>query len=214
MNSKYTLYSAPTGNGRKAAIMLEELGVEYTYKPVNIITGDQFKEEYIKINPNSKIPTLIDHEENDFSIFESGAILLYLAEKHGKFLSTNVLERSKTIQWLLFQNAGVGPMFGQFGHFYKYGGKDLQEKYSLHRYTNESKRLLKVIDDRLSQSQFISGNEYGIADISTFPWIAVLSEYFEAGEILGLDNFLNLQKWYKSCMNREATQKAYKKIIL
>jgi GST-like protein len=211
--SKYTLYTAPTGNGRKVAIMLEELGLEYNYKPVNIMTGDQFQEDYIKINPNSKIPTLVDHEQNDFSVFESGAILLYLAEKHGKLLPTDTLERSQTIQWLFFQNAGVGPMFGQFGHFFKYGGKDLEEKYPLERYTKETKRLLGVIDTRLSQSPYMSGKEYGIADISTFPWIAVLVEYFQAEEILELDSFTNLQKWYHDCMNREATKKAYQKII-
>lgn len=214
MNSPYTLYTAPTGNGRKIAIMLEELELEYTYKPVNILTGDQFQPDYIGMNPNSKIPTLVDHQENDFSIFESGAILLYLAEKHGKLLPTDTLKRSEAIQWLFFQNAGVGPMFGQFGHFYKYGGKDLEEKYSLNRYTNESKRLLQVMEDRLSQSKYISGEEYGIADISTFPWIAVLVEYFEAEEVLDLHSFTKLQKWYKECMNREATQRAYQKITI
>jgi GSH-dependent disulfide-bond oxidoreductase len=209
-----TLYTAPTGNGRKIAIMLEELGIEYNYKPVNILTGGQYQEDYIKINPNSKIPTLIDHSENDFPIFESGAILIYLAEKYGKLLPADKFKRSEVIQWLFFQNAGVGPMFGQFGHFYKYGGKDMEDKYPLERYTKETKRLLKVLDNRLAKSRYLGGDEFTIADISTFPWVAVLDEYFQAQEILELNCYLNLQHWHKECMSRESVQKAYQRLSL
>ncbi|MEM1312190.1 MAG: glutathione S-transferase N-terminal domain-containing protein [Patescibacteria group bacterium] len=214
MKSSYTVYSAPTGNGRKPIILLEEMGIEYDYHPVDISKGEQFKQEYVKLNPNSKIPTLVDHSNNDFVVFESGAILLYLAEKHSKFIPEDTLSRSEVVQWLFFQNAGIGPMFGQFGHFFKLSKEKCDHPYPLERYTKEAKRLLLVLDSRLSRSEFIGGAEYSIADISTFPWVDILTEYLQAQDYLELESYHYLHSWLSKCKERKAVVRAYERLSL
>ena len=166
------VYSWPTPNGHKVHIMLEECGLPYRAHPVNIGAGDQFKPEFLAISPNNKIPALTDPDGPDgrpISLFESGAILLYLAAKTGKLLPTSVRDRYEVLQWLMFQMGGVGPMLGQAHHFRIYAPEKLP--YAVDRYTNEAKRLYGVMDKRLAQSKYIAGPEYTIADIAIFPWL-------------------------------------------
>ena len=166
------LYTWPTPNGRKVQIMLEEIGEPYTVRPVNTRKGDQFAPEFLRLNPNNKIPAIIDREGpggKPLVLFESGAILIYLAEKSGKLLSLHGSERYVTLQWLMFQMSGVGPMFGQATHFRAYS-KDAHP-YSIERYTNEVGRLYRVMEKRLGTVQYLAGNDYSIADIATFPWM-------------------------------------------
>ena len=196
------LFSANTPNGKKISIMLEEIGYNYKVTKVDINNGDQFKEDFKKISPFSKIPVIIDHK-NDKTIFESGAILIYLAEKSGKLLNkTNSDEYYRTIEWLMWQMGGVGPMFGQVHHFVKYNkGKSA---YAEERYSKEARRLYGVMDKRLGKHQFISGNEYSIADISIWPWTA----RFDWQEI-DLNEFPNVTRWYKELADRPAVQKGW-----
>lgn len=202
------LYSLNTPNGQKVGIALEEMGLSYEPHLINILEGDQFKEEFIRINPNSKIPAIVDPDGpgGEHSVFESGAILLYLAEKSGKFLSTDPVLRSETLQWLFFQMGGVGPMFGQYGHFFKYAGEKCDHPYPLDRYTNETKRLLTVIDKRLGGRDFLVGEDYSIADMATFPWVLCLEEHYKATEHLGLQDFKNVKRWKENLLSREKTK--------
>jgi len=186
------IYYWPTPNGQKATIMAEECGLEYTVKPINILKGEQFNPEFLALNPNNKIPTIVDHEGpggKPFTVFESGAILLYLAEKTGQFLPKTEAERYEAIQWLMFQVASVGPMFGQCGHFMGYAPEPIQ--YAIDRYKNETLRLYKVMDNRLAEHEFLSG-EYSIADIATYPWVDVrwLHE-------IDIDEFPHVKRWYE-----------------
>lgn len=167
------LYTWPTPNGHKAAIMLEETGLEYRVHPVDIANGEQFAPEYEAINPNGKIPAIIDQDGPGgapFAVFESGAILIYLGEKTGRFLSSEPRRRSQTIQWLMFQVGGIGPMFGQAQHFRRFAPQPLP--YAIERYTVEAARLYGVLDKRLAASEFLAADEYSIADIATYPWAA------------------------------------------
>lgn len=206
------LYSLATPNGQKVSIALEEMGIAYDAHLINIMQGDQFSDEYIKISPNSKIPAIIDPNFSDpnspddepLTIMESGAILIYLAEKSGKFLSDNPRLRNETLQWLFFQAAHIGPMFGQFGHFYVYAKEQCEHPYPLERYSLEVKRLLAVLDKRLEGRTFLINNEYSIADIATFPWVGCLDQFYKAGDILGLDDFKHVQQWYQRCASRPA----------
>ncbi|MGV3656144.1 MAG: glutathione S-transferase N-terminal domain-containing protein, partial [Noviherbaspirillum sp.] len=166
------LYSTATPNGHKVHIMLEECGLPYRIHPIDIGAGDQFKPEFLAISPNNKIPAIVDPDGPDgqpYSVFESGAILVYLASKTGKFLGATDRDRFTTLQWLMFQMGGVGPMLGQNHHFRRYAPEKVE--YAINRYTNEPRRLYGVIDRRLSESPCLAGEEYTIADIATFPWL-------------------------------------------
>ncbi|MGH1467373.1 MAG: glutathione binding-like protein [Bdellovibrionales bacterium] len=203
--SKIQLYSLATPNGQKVSIALEEMGLEYDAHTINIMEDDQFTPEFIAINPNSKIPALVDPEGDSgkpLNIMESGAILLHLAEKTGKFLPKDPGARSRVLQWLFFQVGGAGPMFGQFGHFYKYGKNNCDHPYPVERYAKETRRLLKVMDVQLSKNAFIAGEELSIADFSLAPWVDGLSRFYEANEILELDSFKNVDRWMKILMAR------------
>jgi len=166
------LYSWATPNGHKVHIMLEELGLAYNVHPINIGAGDQFKPEFLKISPNNKMPAIVDPDGPDgkpISLFESGAILIYLAEKHGKFLSTDPRQRYTTLQWLMWQMGGLGPMLGQAHHFRNYAPERIE--YAYNRYTNEANRLYGVLDKRLGEARFLAGDDYSIADIAAWPWM-------------------------------------------
>jgi GST-like protein len=190
--NKIQLYSLPTPNGVKASIMLEEIGLPYEPHLVNFETDDQKTPEFRSLNPYGKIPALIDPQGPNgqaIGLFESGAILIYLADKSGKLLPRDPAARYQTIQWLFFQVGGVGPMFGQVGFFHKFAGKDFADKRPRDRYVGEAKRLLQVIDSQLASHAWLAGDEYSIADIATFPWIRNLAGFYGAGEIVGIDDY-------------------------
>ncbi|MBC7780687.1 MAG: glutathione S-transferase N-terminal domain-containing protein [Proteobacteria bacterium] len=200
------LYTWPTPNGHKLHIALEEMGLAYTVHAVNIRTGEQFQPEFLAISPNNRIPALVDTDGPDgkpISLFESGAMLIYLAEKSGKLLPKAARERYATLQWLMWQMGGVGPMFGQANHFRAYA-KDPQP-YPIERYTNESNRLARVLDKQLAQHAFVTGNDYTIADIAIFPWI-------RGSEKRGVDiaTYPNLQRWFDTINARPAVERALK----
>ena len=192
----YDLYTAPTPNGWKASIMLEELAVPYTVKLVNLGKMEQKELAYLKLNPNGRIPTVVDKEAGDFPIFESGAILLYLAEKHGKFIPSDVKGRSRVVQWLMFQMGGVGPMQGQANVFFRYAPEKIQ--YAIDRYQNEVKRLYGVLDTRLGEAEYLAG-DYSIADIATWPWVSL---HGWAG--VPIDDLKNLRRWIDAVGARPA----------
>lgn len=207
------LYSLATPNGQKVSVALEELRLAYTPHTINILKGEQFTPDFVALNPNSKIPVLVDEEGPNGStvtIVESGAILLYLAEKTGGLLSTDPVLRMETIQWLFFQMANIGPMFGQFGHFFKYAKDRCLDPYPLERYTTEAKRLLTLLDSRLANREWIVGEAYSIADIAIFPWVECLGQFYNAGEQLQLSEYSNVQEWLKRCLARPAVQRGMK----
>ena len=200
------LYSLATPNGQKISVALEELALDYTPHTINILTGEQFTPAFIALNPNSKIPVLVDEDGpkgETVSIMESGAILLYLAEKTGQLLSSDPLVRLETIQWVFFQMASIGPMFGQFGHFYKYAGEKCTHPYPVERYTNEAKRLLQVLETRLENRHWLVGGQYSIADIAIFPWVDCLVRFYKAEE----HTYPNVLAWLARCLERPAVQK-------
>jgi len=186
------LYSLPTPNGVKVSIMLEETGLPYEAHLVSFETNDQMSPAFLSLNPNNKIPAILDPQGpggRPLALFESGAILLYLAEKTGKFLPADPAQRYETIQWLMFQMGGIGPMFGQLGFFHKFAGKDYEDKRPRDRYVAESKRLLAVLNQRLADREWIMGESYTIADIAVFPWVRNLIGYYGAGELVGVSDF-------------------------
>ena len=196
------LYFWPTPNGHKIPIMLEECGLEYRVKAVNMLRGEQFRPGFLRINPNNKIPAILDHEGPGgapMTLFESGAILQYLAEKSGKFLPRVRRERYQVIQWLTFQVANVGPMFGQCGHFLGYAPRKIP--YAIERYRNETLRLYGVMDRQLGKHEFLAGR-YSIADIATWPWLRV--RWLHRIE---LDDFPNVERWYRQIEARPAVQR-------
>ena len=197
------LYTWQTPNGRKVSIMLEEIGLDYKVFPINISKDEQFQPHFLEVSPNNRIPAIVDSDNNKFSLFESGAILMYLAEKSGKLINkSNMDEYYRTIEWLMWQMGGVGPMFGQVHHFVKYNkGKS---EYAEERYSKEARRLYGVMDKRLNKNQYISGKEYSIADISIWPWTA----RFDWQEI-DLNDFPNVARWYKEMIDRPAVQKGW-----
>jgi GST-like protein len=204
------LYSLPTPNGVKAAIMLEETGLPYEPHLVNFETGDQLSPEFMSLNPNNKIPAIIDPNGpggKPLPLFESGAILYYLAEKTGKFIPEDAAERYQTLQWVMFQVGGIGPMFGQVGFFHKFAGKDYEDKRPRDRYVAESKRLLKVVDRHLDGKQWMMGDQYTIADIALFPWIRNLSGFYGAGELIGIDEYANVQRVLAEFVKRPAVDR-------
>lgn len=197
------VYSWPTPNGHKVHVMLEECKLPYEVTAVNIGAGDQFKEEFLTISPNNKIPAIIDPDGPDgkpLSLFESGAILLYLAGKVGKFLGKTDRERFKTLEWLMFQMGGVGPMFGQAHHFRIYAPEKID--YAVNRYTNEARRLYGVMDKQLARHAFLAGRNYTIADIATFPWTR---SYADQG--IDLQEFANVKRWFDEISARPAVQR-------
>ncbi|WP_456281659.1 glutathione binding-like protein [Cupriavidus sp. JZ107] len=197
------VYSWATPNGHKVHIMLEECGLPYQVHPINIGAGDQFGEEFLKISPNNKIPAIVDSEGPDskpISLFESGAILVYLAGKTGKFLPEDVRGKYETLQWLMFQMGGVGPMLGQAHHFRIYAPEKIE--YAINRYTNEARRLYGVIDKQLSNRPWLAGDEYTIADIATFPW---LRSWQNQG--IELDDYPHLKRWFNTIAERPAVKR-------
>ena len=199
------LYSWPTPNGHKIHIMLEELGLEYNVHPVNIGKGEQFGEAFLRISPNNRIPAMFDQdgpENKPISLFESGAILIYLADKGGKFLSQDPQARYLTFQWLMWQMGGVGPMFGQSNHFSHYAIDKID--YAIDRYNNECRRLYNVLDNRLADEDFLAG-EYSIADIATFPWAR---SYERRG--VNISEFTNVGRWLDRVFERPAVQRGVK----
>jgi glutathione S-transferase len=193
------LYTAPTPNGHKVSICLEELALPYEVKIVNILAGEQKKPAYLEINPNGRIPTIVDRDEGDFAIFESGAILVYLAEKTGRLLPTDRKGRSRVLQWLMFQMAGIGPMMGQANVFYRYFPEKLQG--AIDRYQNECRRLFEVLDRRLGRSEWLA-DDYSIADIATWPWVR--THKWSGVRMDGLDN---LKRWIAAVAARPAARK-------
>lgn len=199
----YDIYNWPTSNGRKINIMVEELGVEYKIHPIAIGKDDQFTPEFTKLNPNQKIPAIIDQDGpggKPYTLFESGAILMYMAEKHGKFMPTEMAARYETIQWLMFQMGGVGPMFGQTHHFRRAAKEKVP--YGIERYTKETRRLWGVMNDRLDGRDWLANNEYSIADIAVFPWTM---RYEWQG--IELDEFPNMKRWYEAMEARPGVQR-------
>ena len=191
------LYSLPTPNGVKVSIMLEETGLPYEAHLVSFENNDQTSPEFLSLNPNNKIPAILDPDGPDgkpLALFESGAILLYLAEKTGKFIPKDAAGRYETIQWVMFQMGGIGPMFGQLGFFHKFAGKDYEDKRPRDRYVAESKRLLGVLDKRLQGRQWIMGDDYSIADIATFPWVRNLIGFYGAGDLVGIKDYPNVAR--------------------
>ena len=195
------LYTWTTPNGRKISIMLEETGLPYRAIPIDITNDEQYAAEFVKISPGSKIPAIVDHDES-ITLMESGAILIYLAEKAGKFLSTKFSERARTIEWLMYQMGNVGPMLGQAHHFVKFN-PDVSE-YATERYKKEAIRIYGVLDQRLQKTPYLAGDEYSIADIATWPWIS----RFEWQQV-DLAGFTNLTRWYKEIADRPAVQRGY-----
>jgi GST-like protein len=206
--SKIQLFSLNTPNGIKVAVGLEELQIPYEAHVVHIGKGEQFTDAYKSISPNSKIPAIVDFDGpggKPFSLMESGAILIYLAERAGRLLPTDPAQRFKCLQWLFFQVGHIGPMFGQFGHFFKYARDKCDHPYPLERYTNEAKRLLGVLDHELSDKDYLIG-EYTIADIATVPWVNGLSAGYGAGDVLPLSDFPNVKAWVERIVQRPAYQ--------
>ena len=188
---KLQLYSFPTPNGVKVAIALEELGLPYEAHTVDITKNETWTEPFLSLNPNGKIPAIVDPDGpggRPLALFESGAILLYLAEKTGKLLPADPARRYETIQWVFFQMAAIGPMFGQLGFFHKFAGREIEDKRPLERYAGESKRLVGVLEGRLAGRQWIMGDDYTIADIAIFPWVRGVLVFYEAGGLIGLDD--------------------------
>jgi GSH-dependent disulfide-bond oxidoreductase len=193
-------YSWATPNGHKVHIMLEETGLEYRAHPIDIGAGDQFKPEFLAISPNNKIPAIVDSDGpggKPISLFESGAILIYLAEKTGKFLPTEPLGRYTTLQWLMFQMGGIGPMLGQAHHFRIYAPEKIE--YAINRYTNEAKRLYGVMDTQLGKTQYLAGDDYTIADIAAFPWTRSWQN-----QGIELAAFPNVKRWHEAIAARPA----------
>jgi GSH-dependent disulfide-bond oxidoreductase len=201
------LYSLPTPNGVKASIMLEETGLAYEPHLVDFESNDQTSPEFLSLNPNNKIPALIDPDGPDgkpLPLFESGAILLYLAEKTGRFLPRDAAGRYHAIQWLMFQVGGVGPMFGQLGFFHKFAGKDYEDKRPRDRYVAETKRLLGVVNGHLASRAWMLGDTYTIADIAIFPMINNLVGYYGAADLVGYANYPHVQRATQAFLSRPA----------
>lgn len=204
------LYSLATPNGVKVSILLEEIGLPYEAHLVSFERNDQFSPAFLSLNPNNKIPAILDPNGpggQSLALFESGAILLYLAEKSGQLLPSDPAQRYETLQWLMFQMGGVGPMFGQLGFFHKFAGKDYEDKRPRDRYVAESKRLLGVLEQRLRGRSWIMGEQYTIADIAIFPWVRNLVGYYGAGELVGFADFPNVQRVLDAFLARPAVQR-------
>ena len=203
-------YGLPTPNGVKVSIMLEETGLPYEVHLVDFASSDQKSSAFLSLNPNGKIPAILDPNGPDgapLGLFESGAILLYLAKKTGKLLPLSAGDRWHAVQWLMFQMGGLGPMFGQLGFFNKFAGREWEDKRPLQRYVDEAKRLLGVMDNALEGKRWFLGDEYTIADISMIGWVRTLNTFYEAGEITGFNGFQNVAKWLERGLERPAVQR-------
>jgi GST-like protein len=201
------LYSFPTPNGVKVSIALEEIGLPYEPHTIDILKNEAVMPEFKSLNPNGKIPAIIDPDGPGgapFGLFESGAILLYLADKTGMLIPADAARRYETIQWVFFQMASVGPMFGQVGYFHKFAGREISDKRPLERYRDESKRLLSVLETRLDSRSWIMGEEYTIADISLLGWIRNLVGFYGAGELVAFDSFKLVRAWLDRGLARPA----------
>ena len=204
------LYSLPTPNGVKISIMLEEIGLPYEAHAVDIGKNESWTPEFLSLNPNGKIPAIIDPDGPEgapLGLFESGAILLYLAEKTGKLLPSNPARRYETIEWVFFQMASVGPMFGQVGYFHKFAGREIADKRPLERYVNESKRLLGVLETRLAGRDWIMGGDYTIADISLLGWVRNLIGFYGARDLVAYDELKRVPAWLERGLARPAVQR-------
>ena len=200
------LYYWPTPNGHKITMFLEEIGVEYRIVPVNIGAGDQFKPDFLKIAPNNRMPAIVDHDPQGggepISVFESGAILTYLAEKTRKFFPSDIRGRVQVLEWLFWQAGGLGPMAGQNHHFVQYAPERIP--YAIERYVNETNRLYGVADRRLANAAFLGGEEYSIADMATYPWIVPWQRQQQ-----NIEDFPHLRRWFETIRDRPATVRAY-----
>jgi GSH-dependent disulfide-bond oxidoreductase len=204
------LYSLPTPNGVKVSIALEELGLAYEPHLIDIGKNETWTPEYLALNPNGKIPAIIDPDGPDgkpIGLFESGAILVYLADKTGKLLPTDPAARYEALQWIFFQMAAVGPMFGQLGFFHRFAGKEYEDKRPRDRYLAETKRLLGVLDDRLADRAYMMGDDYGMVDIALLGWVRILIGFYEAREISGYDALKHVPGWLERCLARPAVQR-------
>jgi len=204
------LYSLPTPNGVKVSILLEELGLPYEAHLVDIGKDETWTPDFLSLNPNGKIPAIIDPDGpggKPLPLFESGAILVYLAEKAGRFLPTDPATRYETLQWVFFQMAAIGPMFGQVGFFHKYAGSAFEDKRPRDRYVAESRRLLGVLEGRLKDRQWIMGDDYTIADIATLGWVRNLVEHYGAGDLVGYADFPHVAAWLERGVARPAVQR-------
>ena len=194
------LYTSPTPNGHKVSIALEELALPYEVHPINLMAGEQKKPEYLRINPNGRIPTIVDRDAGNFPVFESGAILIYLAEKTGRFLPKDLRGRSRTIQWVMWQMSGLGPMLGQHGHFALYAAEKIP--YAIQRYRDEAARLYHVLDVQLGKTgAYVAGHDYSIADIACFPWTMT-----HKAQGFTLDDYPNVKRWYAEVRARPQVQ--------
>jgi GSH-dependent disulfide-bond oxidoreductase len=201
------LYSLPTPNGVKVSIALEETGLPYEPNLVSFDSNDQLTPEFLSLNPNNKIPAIVDPNGPNgqpLALFESGAILVYLAAKTGQLMPSDIAQRYETLQWVMWQMGGVGPMFGQLGFFHKFAGKDYDDKRPRDRYVAETKRLLGVLEQRLTDRAWMMGDAYTIADIATFPWVRNLVGFYGAGDLVGFDDFKNVQRVLKTFVERPA----------
>jgi GSH-dependent disulfide-bond oxidoreductase len=208
--NRLQLYSLPTPNGVKVSIALEEMGLPYEVHLVRFDTNDQMSPEFLSLNPNNKIPAVLDPNGpggKPLALFESGAILIYLAEKTGQLMSADAALRYETIQWVMFQMGGIGPMFGQVGYFYKFAGKEIADKRPLERYVAESKRLLGVVETRLDGRQWIMDDEYTIADISMLGWVRNLIGFYGARELVEFDSLSRVPAWLERGLARPAVQR-------
>ncbi|MFB4394482.1 MULTISPECIES: glutathione S-transferase N-terminal domain-containing protein [unclassified Pseudomonas] len=206
------LYSLATPNGVKVSIMLEEIGLPYEVHKVDFASDDQLTPEFISLSANNKIPAILDPDGpggQPLPLFESGAILQYLAEKTGQLLSLDPATRYQTLQWLMFQMGGIGPMFGQVGFFHFFAGKDIEDKRPRDRYVNESKRLLGVLDRHLEGRDWVAG-DYSIADIAIFPWVRNLVDRYDARDLVGYDDFKQVQRVLATFLERPAVQRGLK----
>ncbi|MGN5476448.1 glutathione S-transferase N-terminal domain-containing protein [Cupriavidus basilensis] len=204
------LYSLPTPNGVKVSTMLEETGLPYEPHLVRFDHNDQLSPEFLSLNPNNKIPAIIDPDGpggKPLPLWESGAILLYLADKSGKFIPADAAGRYETIQWVMFQMGGIGPMFGQVGFFHRFAGKEYEDKRPRDRYAAESRRLLNVLDQRLADRPWIMGDDYTIADIATFPWVRNLLGFYEAADLVGIGDFPHVTRTLEAFVARPAVIK-------
>ena len=204
------LYSLPTPNGVKVSIMLEEIGLPYEPHLVDILKNESRTPEFVSLNPNGKIPAIVDPDGpggKAIGLFESGAILLYLAEKTGKLLAADPILRYETIEWVFFQMASIGPMFGQVGYFHKFAGREIEDKRPLNRYRDESKRLLGVMDRRLDGRPWIMGEDYSIADISMLGWVRNLVGFYGARELVEFDALKHVPAWLERGLARPAVQR-------
>ncbi len=201
------LYSLPTPNGVKVSVMLEETGLSYEPHVVRFEANEQNSPEFLSLNPNGKIPAIIDPNgpgDAPLALFESGAILLYLADKAQRYIPQGGAARQETIQWLMFQMSAVGPMFGQVGFFNKFAGKDFEDKRPRDRYVAEAKRLLRVLDERLERRCWTMGGEYTIADMAIFPWVNTLVSFYEAGDLVGIADFVHVRRALDAFLARPA----------